>query len=128
MYKLFFNTLRVTLKLTTRTNVIIMSVISTRMSVVFFYFIYVVLCGFDTQKCDFDTHECDFCTQSVISARTNVIHICMIVILIRPSVITTRKVWFLYAKCDIEHIDVMVVKAFTMLGFIRRLSFEFRDP
>jgi hypothetical protein len=27
-----------------------------------------------------------------------------------------------------EHIDVMVGKAFAMLGFIRRLSFEFRDP
>jgi hypothetical protein len=26
-----------------------------------------------------------------------------------------------------EHIDVMVGKAFAMLGFIRRLSFEFRD-
>jgi hypothetical protein len=28
----------------------------------------------------------------------------------------------------LEHIDVMVGKAFAMLGFIRRLSFEFRDP
>jgi hypothetical protein len=27
-----------------------------------------------------------------------------------------------------EHIDVMVGKAFAMLGFIRRLSLEFRDP
>jgi hypothetical protein len=27
-----------------------------------------------------------------------------------------------------EHIHVMVDKAFAMLGFIRRLSFEFRDP
>jgi hypothetical protein len=27
-----------------------------------------------------------------------------------------------------EHIDVMVSKAFATLGFIRRLSFEFRDP
>jgi hypothetical protein len=27
-----------------------------------------------------------------------------------------------------EHIDVMVGKAFAMLGFITRLSFEFRDP
>jgi hypothetical protein len=27
-----------------------------------------------------------------------------------------------------EHVDVMVVKAFAMLGFIRRLSLEFRDP
>jgi hypothetical protein len=28
----------------------------------------------------------------------------------------------------LEHVDVMVGKAFAMLGFIRRLSFEFRDP
>jgi hypothetical protein len=28
----------------------------------------------------------------------------------------------------LEHIDVMVGKTFAMLGFIRRLSFEFRDP
>jgi hypothetical protein len=27
-----------------------------------------------------------------------------------------------------EHVDVMVTKAFAMLGFIRRLSLEFRDP
>jgi hypothetical protein len=27
-----------------------------------------------------------------------------------------------------EHVDVMVGKAFAMLGFIRRLSLEFRDP
>jgi uncharacterized protein YkvS len=27
-----------------------------------------------------------------------------------------------------EHMDVMVAKAFAMLGFIRRLSLEFRDP
>jgi hypothetical protein len=27
-----------------------------------------------------------------------------------------------------EHVDVMVTKALTMLGFIRRLSVEFRDP
>jgi hypothetical protein len=27
-----------------------------------------------------------------------------------------------------EHIDVMVGKAFAMLGIIRRLSFEFKDP
>jgi hypothetical protein len=27
-----------------------------------------------------------------------------------------------------EYIDVMVGKAFAMLGFIRRLSFKFRDP
>jgi hypothetical protein len=27
-----------------------------------------------------------------------------------------------------EHVDVKVGKAFAMLGFIRRLSFEFRDP
>jgi hypothetical protein len=27
-----------------------------------------------------------------------------------------------------EHVDFMVVKAFAMLGFIRRLSLEFRDP
>jgi hypothetical protein len=27
-----------------------------------------------------------------------------------------------------EHVDVMVGKAFAMLGFIRRLSFELRDP
>jgi hypothetical protein len=27
-----------------------------------------------------------------------------------------------------EHVDVMVTKAFAMLRFIRRLSFEFRDP
>jgi hypothetical protein len=26
-----------------------------------------------------------------------------------------------------EHVDVMVGKAFAMLGFIRRLSFKFRD-
>jgi hypothetical protein len=28
----------------------------------------------------------------------------------------------------LEHVDVMVGKAFAMLGFIERLSFEFRDP
>jgi hypothetical protein len=28
----------------------------------------------------------------------------------------------------LEHIDVMVGKAFAMLGFYKRLSFEFRDP
>jgi hypothetical protein len=27
-----------------------------------------------------------------------------------------------------EHVDVMVGKVFAMLGFIRRLSFEFNDP
>jgi hypothetical protein len=27
-----------------------------------------------------------------------------------------------------EHVDVMVAKAFAMIGFIRRLSLEFRDP
>jgi hypothetical protein len=27
-----------------------------------------------------------------------------------------------------EHVDVMVAKAFAMLGFIRGLSLEFRDP
>jgi hypothetical protein len=27
-----------------------------------------------------------------------------------------------------EHVDVMVGKAFAMLGFITRLAFEFRDP
>jgi hypothetical protein len=27
-----------------------------------------------------------------------------------------------------EHVDVMVAKAFMMLGFIRRISLEFRDP
>jgi hypothetical protein len=27
-----------------------------------------------------------------------------------------------------EHVDVMVGKVFAMLGFIRRLSFEIRDP
>jgi hypothetical protein len=27
-----------------------------------------------------------------------------------------------------EHVDVLVGKAFAMLRFIRRLSFEFRDP
>jgi hypothetical protein len=27
-----------------------------------------------------------------------------------------------------EHVNVMVGKAFAMLGFIRRLSLEFRDP
>jgi hypothetical protein len=27
-----------------------------------------------------------------------------------------------------EHVDVMVAKAFVMLGFIRRLSLDFRDP
>jgi hypothetical protein len=27
-----------------------------------------------------------------------------------------------------KHVDVMVAKAFAMLGFIRRLSLEFRDP
>jgi hypothetical protein len=27
-----------------------------------------------------------------------------------------------------EHVDAMVAKAFAMLGFIRRLSLEFRDP
>jgi hypothetical protein len=27
-----------------------------------------------------------------------------------------------------EHVDVMVAKAFAMLGFIRRLTLEFRDP
>jgi hypothetical protein len=27
-----------------------------------------------------------------------------------------------------EHVDVMVAEAFTILGFIRRLSLEFRDP
>jgi hypothetical protein len=27
-----------------------------------------------------------------------------------------------------EQVDVMLDKAFAMLGFIRRLSFEFRDP
>jgi hypothetical protein len=27
-----------------------------------------------------------------------------------------------------EHVDVVVAKAFAMLGFIRRLSLEFRDP
>jgi hypothetical protein len=27
-----------------------------------------------------------------------------------------------------EHVDVMVAKAFAMLGFIRRLLLEFRDP
>jgi hypothetical protein len=27
-----------------------------------------------------------------------------------------------------EHVDVMVAKAFAILGFIRRLSLEFRDP
>jgi hypothetical protein len=27
-----------------------------------------------------------------------------------------------------EHVDVIVGKAFAKLGFIRRLSFEFRDP
>jgi hypothetical protein len=28
----------------------------------------------------------------------------------------------------LEHLDVIVGKVFAMLGFIRRLSFEFRDP
>jgi hypothetical protein len=28
----------------------------------------------------------------------------------------------------LEHVDVMVAKVFAMLGFIRRLSLEFRDP
>jgi hypothetical protein len=27
-----------------------------------------------------------------------------------------------------EEVDVMVGKAFAMLGFIRKMSFEFRDP
>jgi hypothetical protein len=27
-----------------------------------------------------------------------------------------------------EHVDVMVGKAFAMVGFIRKISFEFRDP
>jgi hypothetical protein len=27
-----------------------------------------------------------------------------------------------------EHVDVNVAKAFTMLGFIRRLSLEFKNP
>jgi hypothetical protein len=27
-----------------------------------------------------------------------------------------------------EHVDVMVDKAFAMLGYTRRLSFKFRDP
>jgi hypothetical protein len=27
-----------------------------------------------------------------------------------------------------EHVDVMVGKVFAILGFIRRVSFEFRDP
>jgi hypothetical protein len=27
-----------------------------------------------------------------------------------------------------EHVDVMVAKAFAMVGFIRRLSLDFRDP
>jgi hypothetical protein len=27
-----------------------------------------------------------------------------------------------------EHVDVMVAKTFAMIGFIRRLSLEFRDP
>jgi hypothetical protein len=27
-----------------------------------------------------------------------------------------------------EHVDVIVAKAFAILGFIRRLSLEFRDP
>jgi hypothetical protein len=29
---------------------------------------------------------------------------------------------------SLENVDVMVAKAFAMLGFIRRLSLEFRDP
>jgi hypothetical protein len=28
----------------------------------------------------------------------------------------------------LEHVDVMVGKVFMMMGFIKRLSFEFRDP
>jgi hypothetical protein len=28
----------------------------------------------------------------------------------------------------LEHVDVMVAKAFAMLGYIRRLSLELRDP
>jgi hypothetical protein len=28
----------------------------------------------------------------------------------------------------LEHIDVMIGKAFAMMGFIRRLSVDFRDP
>jgi hypothetical protein len=27
-----------------------------------------------------------------------------------------------------DHVDIMVGKAFAMLGFTRRMSFEFRDP
>jgi hypothetical protein len=27
-----------------------------------------------------------------------------------------------------EHVDVMAAKTFAMLGFIKRLSLEFRDP
>jgi hypothetical protein len=38
------------------------------------------------------------------------------------GVIMNRKMTFS------EQVDVMVAKAFAMLGFIRRLSLEFRDP
>jgi hypothetical protein len=38
------------------------------------------------------------------------------------GVIMDEKMTFL------EHVDLMVAKAFLMLGFIRRLSLEFRDP
>jgi hypothetical protein len=38
------------------------------------------------------------------------------------GVIMDEKIYFS------EHMDVMVGKAFAMLGFIRRLSSEFRDP
>jgi hypothetical protein len=38
------------------------------------------------------------------------------------GVITDEKMTFS------EHVDVMVANAFAMLGFIKRLSLEFRDP
>jgi hypothetical protein len=38
------------------------------------------------------------------------------------GVIMDAKISFL------EHMDVMVANTFAMLGFIRRLSLEFRDP
>jgi hypothetical protein len=45
-----------------------------------------------------------------------------VISIINLGVIMDEKINFL------DHVDVMVDKAFAMLEFIRRLSFNFRDP
>jgi hypothetical protein len=64
---------------------------------------YTLECFSNTQECDLNTHKINFYTHRAISTHTSVI-------LTPTNVITTLRVWFIHAECDV-HIQRLILHA-----------------